>query len=64
MTGLFAGICYEHEEDYLNYQTNQSWRGVWILNDCDDGAFDELPVSLKYIKEKYSGQVNPIRIAA
>ena len=54
MTGIFAGIYYQHDEEYLTAQTNGSWRGVWILNDVVDGSFDEMPVSLKYLKEKYS----------
>lgn len=54
MTGIFAGIFYQHDEEYLNPQTNSSWRGVWVLNDVDNGEFDELPVSMNYLKEKYS----------
>lgn len=53
MTGLFAGIYYPHDEDYLNPQTNQSWRGIWVLNEVEDGQFDELPVSINYLKRKY-----------
>lgn len=53
MTGIFAGIYYQHDEDYLNPQTNQSWRGVWVLNEVEDGSFDELPVSMNYLKRKY-----------
>ena len=53
MTGLFAGICYQHDEDYLSPQTNGSWSGVWMLNEVNDGAFDEMPVSLTYLKKKY-----------
>ena len=54
MTGLFAGICYQHDEDYLTPQTNGSWAGVWMFNEVNDGSFDELPVSLSYLKEKYA----------
>ena len=32
MTGLFAGIYYQHDEEYLTPQTNGSWRGLWIMN--------------------------------
>jgi len=53
MTGLFAGICYTHDEDYLTPQTNGSWSGIWMLNEASDGHFDELPVSLRYLGEKY-----------
>lgn len=53
LTGLFAGIFYQHDEDYLGHQGNNSWRGIWLLNEVDDGGFDELPVSLNYLKERY-----------
>jgi hypothetical protein len=53
LTGLFAGICYTHDEAYLNPQTNGSWRGVWMLNEVQDGHFDEMPVSLRFLKERY-----------
>ena len=53
MTGLFAGIFYQHDEDYLTPQTNGSWRGIWILHDVVNGAFDEMPVSIKFLEERY-----------
>jgi hypothetical protein len=56
ITGLFAGICYRHNEDYLTPQTNGSWSGVWMLNDIVDGGFDEMPVSLKYLEKKYGNK--------
>jgi hypothetical protein len=54
VTGLFAGIFYQHDEDYLTPQTNLSWRGVWVLNEVEDGAFDEMPVSINYLRNKYA----------
>jgi hypothetical protein len=53
ITGIFAGIFYQHDEGYLTPQTNRSWRGVWILHDVQDGAFDEMPVSLSFLQDKY-----------
>lgn len=54
MTGIFAGTFYQHEEEYLGHQGNQQWRGVWMLHEVDDGQFDEMPVSMRYLQEKYS----------
>lgn len=54
MTALIAGSCYEHDESYLNHQTNNHWRGLYILHDVKDGAFDEMPVSLKYLRKRYA----------
>lgn len=53
MTAIIAGSCYEHDEPYLNKQSNNHWRGVYVLFDCHDGEFDELPVSLNYLERKY-----------
>jgi len=53
ITGLFSGCCYLHDEDYLGAQGNNYWRGVWMLHEVDDGQFDEMPVSLKYLEKKY-----------
>lgn len=59
MTGLFAGIYYQHDEEYLNPQTNGSWRGIWMLHEVSDGSFDEMPVSMMYLKKKYgSGRIS------
>jgi len=53
MFGLIAGSFYEHDEDYLNPQTNNHWRGMYILHDVRDGACDEMAVSIKYLRSRY-----------
>ena len=53
MTGIFAGIFYQHDETYLNAQTNGSWAGIWMYHDVKDGSFDEMPVSLSYLRKRY-----------
>jgi hypothetical protein len=53
MTGIHAGVYSPHSELYLNAQTNEHWRGLWILHEVKDGAFDEMPVSLSYLEQKY-----------
>lgn len=54
MTGLFAGIFYQHDEEYLNSQTNGSWSGIWMLHNVKEGSFDEMPVPLHYLRNKYA----------
>tara|TARA_R110002012_G_C11528180_1_gene600212 strand:- start:156 stop:923 length:768 start_codon:yes stop_codon:yes gene_type:complete len=56
LTGLFSGIFYQHDEEYLNAQTNGSWRGVWMLHEVGNGGFDELPISMNYLRKKYQGK--------
>jgi hypothetical protein len=53
ITGIFVGTFYQHDESYLNPQTNKHWRGIWMLHDCKDGEFDEMPLSMKFLKERY-----------
>lgn len=54
LTAIFAGACAQHDEDYLGPQGNQFWRGIWLLQEIDHGSFDEMPVSLNYLRRKYS----------
>lgn len=53
ITGLFVGGFYQHDEEYLKWQGNKHWRGLWVLHEVKDGSFDEMPVSLNYLKRKY-----------
>ena len=54
ITGIIAGSCYLHDEAYLNHQTNDHWRGLYMLHDVNNGSFDEMPVSLDFLKERYN----------
>ena len=53
MTAIICGSCYEHNEGYLGAQGNNHFRGAYMLYDVRDGRFDELPLTLKYLKERY-----------
>jgi hypothetical protein len=54
LTSIISGSCYEHHENFLGPQVNkQHWRGFWMLHDTKDGSFDEMPVSLSFINERY-----------
>lgn len=55
ITSIIAGSCYEHDEDYMGPQGNKHWRGVIMLHEVNDGAFDEMFVSLNYINKRYGG---------
>ncbi len=54
ITSIIAGSCYEHDEDYLTPLTNKHWRGIIMLHEVNNGTFDEMFVSLNYLKEKYN----------
>ena len=55
LTSIFAGMFTQHYEGYLGNQGNSSWKGIWLLNEVENGSFDELPVSIDYLKNKYGG---------
>lgn len=58
ITAIIAGSFYQHDEAYLNPITNSVWKGVYVLHEVANGAFDEMPVSLNYLKQKYGGKAN------
>lgn len=53
ITSIIAGSCYEHDESYMGAQGNHYWRGIVVLHEVNDGSFDEMFVSLKFLKDKY-----------
>lgn len=53
ITAIIAGSFYLHNETYLNPMTNRHWRGVYMLHEVRDGQFDEMAVSMGYLKRKY-----------
>jgi hypothetical protein len=53
LTSIIAGSCYEHDEQYLNHQTNNHWRGFLMLHSVQHGEFDLVQVPLSYINAKY-----------
>jgi hypothetical protein len=53
MTAIISGSCYLHDEEYLSHQTNQHWRGLYMLHNVDNGSFDECAIPLHYLKRKY-----------
>lgn len=51
--GLVAGAAYTHDEDYMGPQGNNYWRGIVIKNEVNDGSYDPMFVSLKYLVNKW-----------
>lgn len=54
ITCIIAGSCYEHNEDYMGPQGNKHWRGIVVLNEVNEGSFDEMFVSLNYLNKNYA----------
>lgn len=55
ITCIIAGSCYEHNEGYLDHQSNNHYRGIVMLHEVDNGTFDEMFVSLRYLRKRYNG---------
>lgn len=53
ITCIIAGSCYEHDEMYLDHQSNNHFRGILLAHRVNNGCFDECFVSLDYLKERY-----------
>jgi len=34
--------------------SNRHWRGLVMLNEVEDGAFDEMFLSMNYLQKKYA----------
>lgn len=55
ISGEVVGSCYLHQEAYRGAH-QRHWRGVLILNEVEDGDWQEMPLSLKYLCKKYTGE--------
>lgn len=50
---MFCGICYTHDEKYLGPQGNHTRRQIVMLHEVEDGRFDPMFVSLKFLSKRY-----------
>ena len=51
---IIAGSYYLHDEDYMDALGNKHWRGLVMLNEVENGSFDEMFLSMNYLKKKYA----------
>lgn len=56
MTAIISGSFYQHSEAYMNPFTNDHWRGLYMLHEVKDGSFDEMAVSMTYLKRRFGGK--------
>lgn len=52
--GLVAGSYYLHDEEYKGRQGNGHWRGIVVMNEVHDGAYDIMPLSMDYMLRKFT----------
>ena len=53
--GLIAGACYTHQETYKGAQGNHHWRGVIMMHNTINGAYDPEFLSLDLLCRRYEG---------
>lgn len=53
ITSIIAGSFYDHKEKYMSPQSNNHWRGAYYLTEVKAGSFDEVALSLNYLKRKW-----------
>jgi hypothetical protein len=51
---MMVGTFYQHDEIYLGLQGNNCRRQVVMLNECRNGTFDPMFISLNYLLRNYS----------
>ena len=52
--GIVAGSCYLIDEEYRG-NANTHFRGIVVLNEVKNGEFSEMPLTLAYLCQKYTG---------
>ncbi len=53
--GIVQGSCYLHDEEYRGPQSNNEWRGIFILHEVQDGDYSLMEISLDYLCRRYEG---------
>lgn len=54
LSGIMAGACYLHDEEYKGVQGNLHWRGVVLKHNVTAGMYDPHFISLDSLRERYS----------
>lgn len=55
ITAIIAGSYYLHDEDYLNHQTNNHFRGLYMLYGVEDGVIESaVAVNIKHLERDYA----------
>lgn len=50
---IFCGLCCLHDEAYLGPQGNDNRRQILVLHEVEDGKFDPMFVSLRFLEKAY-----------
>lgn len=53
LTAIISGSFYQHTYKYLSPFTNAHWRGTYFLHEVRDGQFDEMALSIDFLRRRY-----------
>jgi hypothetical protein len=42
----------------MDQLSNRHWRGLLVMNEVEDGHFDEMFLSIEYLEKKHGKQTN------
>ena len=56
LTAIISGSFYQHDEMYMPPFTNLHWRGMHMLHEVQDGAFDNMDLSVGYLLRRFGGK--------
>jgi hypothetical protein len=54
MAAIISGSFYQHQYKFLSPFTNAHWRGTYFLHEVKDGQFDEMALSIDFLRRRYS----------
>ncbi len=54
MSAIISGSFYQHAESYMSPFTNNHWRGMYMLHEVKNGSFDEMALSINYLKRRFA----------
>jgi len=54
LRGIAAGSFYQHDEDYKGPQGNNHWRGCLYKHEVQDGNYDIMELSMRYLLRQWT----------
>lgn len=55
LTAIISGSFYQHTMDFMSPFANAHWRGTYFLHEVKDGQFNEMAISIDYLKRRFAG---------
>ena len=53
LTAIISGSFYQHTYKYMSPFANAHWRGTYFLHEVHDGQFDEMALSINFLKRRF-----------